>query len=232
MILEITKFNFLNDTVAFKIYAGSTIDSFEKILVDNKEIDLSSVDELNKVIDILKQSLKNDLDLCSFNKEENDFLNVLGLGSFKESLEKMYNKNRDNINAIIDVINSMISKLMPKECVCKSCDLLDVCSSQSNDADCEIGICPDNGCEECNCEVESAKYCEECCTCVDDKYCTACQEAEKASKSVEAVSNTRTFHWAQKYMDTVIDPASELTGPEYNTLLAMFTQYGEWILQQ
>jgi len=218
MILEITKFNFLNDTVAFKIYAGSTTDSFEKILVDNKEIDLTSIDELNKVIDILKQSLKNDLDLCSFNKEENDFLNVLGLGSFKESLEKMYNKNRDNINAIIEVINSMISKLMPKECACDSCDLLDVCSNQSNEADCEIGICPENGCEGCDCE--------------DVDYCNDCNEAERASKSVEAVLNTRTFHWAQKYMDTVIDPQGELTGPEFNTLLAMFTQYGEWILQQ
>lgn len=80
--------------------------------------------------------------------------------------------------------------------------------------------------------IEPTKCCEECCTCVDDKYCAACQEAEQASNAVEAVSNTRTFHWAQKYMDTVIDPASELTGPEYNTLLAMFTQYGEWILKQ
>lgn len=80
--------------------------------------------------------------------------------------------------------------------------------------------------------IEPTKCCEECCTCVDDKYCAACQEAEKASEAVEAVSNTRTFHWAQKYMDTVIDPVSELTGPEYNTLLAMFTQYGEWILKQ
>lgn len=81
-------------------------------------------------------------------------------------------------------------------------------------------------------ENEPVKCCDECCTCVDDRYCAACQEAEKASEAVEAVSNTRTFHWAQKYMDTVIDPASELTGPEYNTLLAMFTQYGEWILKQ
>jgi hypothetical protein len=81
-------------------------------------------------------------------------------------------------------------------------------------------------------ENEPVKCCEECCTCVDDKYCAACQEAEKASKAVEAVSNTRTFHWAQKYMDTIIDPNSELTGAEYNTLLAMFTQYGEWILKQ
>lgn len=58
------------------------------------------------------------------------------------------------------------------------------------------------------------------------------EEAREASDAVEAVSNTRTFTWAQKYMDEVIDPASELSGPEYNTLLAMFTQYGEWILKQ
>ena len=57
-------------------------------------------------------------------------------------------------------------------------------------------------------------------------------EARVASEAVEAVSNTRTFTWAQKYMDEVIDPVSELSGPEYNTLLAMFTQYGEWILKQ
>ena len=74
--------------------------------------------------------------------------------------------------------------------------------------------------------------CKACCSCADTEYCEACQNASKASEAVEAVSNTRTFHWAQKYMDTVIDPASELTGPEYNTLLAMFTQYGEWILKQ
>lgn len=77
--------------------------------------------------------------------------------------------------------------------------------------------------------IEPTKCCEEC---LDDKYCAACQEAEQASEAVEAVSTTRTFYWAQKYMDTVIDPASELTGSEYNTLLAMFTQYGEWILKQ
>lgn len=57
-------------------------------------------------------------------------------------------------------------------------------------------------------------------------------EARVASDAVEAVSNTRTFTFAQKYMDEVIDPESELSGPEYNTLLAMFTQYGEWILKQ
>lgn len=70
------------------------------------------------------------------------------------------------------------------------------------------------------------------CSCDDVDYCAKCEEAMKASEAVAAVSNTRTFTWAQKYMDEVIDPASELSGPEYNTLLAMFTQYGEWILNQ
>lgn len=68
--------------------------------------------------------------------------------------------------------------------------------------------------------------------CADCTFNDAEIEAAKASDAVEAVANTRTFHWAQKYMDEVIDPASELSGPEYNTLLAMFTQYGEWILNQ
>lgn len=70
------------------------------------------------------------------------------------------------------------------------------------------------------------------CSCDVVDYCAKCEEAMKASEVVAAVSNTRTFTWAQKYMDEVIDPASELSGPEYNTLLAMFTQYGEWILNQ
>lgn len=71
--------------------------------------------------------------------------------------------------------------------------------------------------------------CKTCCSCADTDYCKTCQEAEQASK---AVSATGTCHWAQKYMDTVIDPASELSAAEYNTLLAMFTQYGEWLLKQ
>ena len=73
-------------------------------------------------------------------------------------------------------------------------------------------------CSECGCEYHEETPAE--------------AEARVASAAVEAVSNTRTFTWAQKYMDEVIDPQSELTGPEYNTLLAMFTQYGEWILKQ
>lgn len=70
------------------------------------------------------------------------------------------------------------------------------------------------------------------CSCEYHEETPAEEEAREASDAVEAVSNTRTFTWAQKYMDEVIDPASELSGPEYNTLLAMFTQYGEWILNQ
>lgn len=70
------------------------------------------------------------------------------------------------------------------------------------------------------------------CSCTDEIYCEKCKEAELASNIVETVSNTRTFSWAQKYMDEVIDPQAELTGADYNTLLAMFTQYGEWILNQ
>jgi pyruvate-formate lyase-activating enzyme len=70
------------------------------------------------------------------------------------------------------------------------------------------------------------------CSCEYHEETPAEADARVASDAVEAVSNTRTFTWAQKYMDEVIDPQSELTGPEYNTLLAMFTQYGEWILKQ
>lgn len=81
--------------------------------------------------------------------------------------------------------------------------------------------------------LEHTKCCEECCTCTDDKYCDACKEPESADDTDAAEeSNTSTFHWAQKYMDTVIDPESELCETEYNILLALFTQYGDWILKQ
>lgn len=68
--------------------------------------------------------------------------------------------------------------------------------------------------------LEHTKCCEECCTCADD------------TDVAEEESNTSTFHWAQKYMDTVIDPESELCEAEYDILLALFTQYGDWILKQ
>jgi hypothetical protein len=90
------------------------------------------------------------------------------------------------------------------------------------------------------CKIENMRIallndnCNTCtgCSCDYHEETPAEAEARIASDAVEAVSNTRTFTWAQKYMDEVIDPASELSGPEYNTLLAMFTQYGEWILKQ
>ena len=77
--------------------------------------------------------------------------------------------------------------------------------------------------------IEDKKRCEGCCTCSDDKCCTECQEAEDTS---EVASNTRTLHWAQKYMDTVLDPASELTNSGYHSILALLVQYGDWILKQ
>ena len=83
-------------------------------------------------------------------------------------------------------------------------------------------------------EGEHTKCREECCTCADDKCCDACNEPESVDDTdiAEEDSNTSTFHWAQKYMDTVIDPESELCEAEYDILLALFTQYGDWILKQ
>ena len=82
--------------------------------------------------------------------------------------------------------------------------------------------------------LEHTKCREECCTCADDKCCDACNEPESVDDTdiAEEESNTSTFHWAQKYMDTVIDPESELCEAEYDILLALFTQYGDWILKQ
>lgn len=79
-------------------------------------------------------------------------------------------------------------------------------------------------------EGEPIKCCEGCCTCKDDKR--PVEEEEVEDDSYEEASNTRTFHWAQKYMDTVIDPKSELSDADFNTFLAMFTQYGDWLLKQ
>ena len=79
-------------------------------------------------------------------------------------------------------------------------------------------------------EGESIKCCEGCCTCKDDKWCVDGEEVEDDSD--EEASNTRTLYWAQQYMDTVIDPKSELSNADFNTFLAMFTQYGDWLLKQ
>lgn len=69
--------------------------------------------------------------------------------------------------------------------------------------------------------IEDKNHCEEC--------CSGCKEAEDTP---EVTSNTRTLYWAQKYMDTVLDPASELTNSEYHSILALLVQYGDWILKQ
>ena len=79
-------------------------------------------------------------------------------------------------------------------------------------------------------EGEPIKCCEGCCTCKDDK-CPV-EEEEVEDDSAEEASNTRTLYWAQQYMDTVIDPKSELSDADFNTFLAMFTQYGDWLLKQ
>ena len=77
-------------------------------------------------------------------------------------------------------------------------------------------------------EGEPIKCCEGCCTCKDVKY--PVEEVE--GDSDEEASNTRTLYWAQQYMDTVIDPKSELSDADFNTFLAIFTQYGDWLLMQ
>ena len=79
-------------------------------------------------------------------------------------------------------------------------------------------------------EGEPIKCCEGCCTCKDVK-CPVEEEEVEDDFNKEA-SNTRTLYWAQQYMDTVIDPKSELSDADFNTFLAMFTQYGDWLLNQ
>ena len=82
--------------------------------------------------------------------------------------------------------------------------------------------------------LEHTKCREERCTCTDDKCCDTCNEPEIVDDTyiAEEESNTRTLYWAQQYMDTVIDPKSELSDADFNTFLAMFTQYGDWLLNQ
>ena len=79
-------------------------------------------------------------------------------------------------------------------------------------------------------EGEPIKCCEGHCTCKDIKCCAEDDEVEDDSE--EEASNTRTLYWAQQYMDTVIDPKSELSDADFNTFLALFTQYGDWLLNQ
>ena len=61
------------------------------------------------------------------------------------------------------------------------------------------------------------------------KCCERCKEAEKKT---EPVSNTMTFELARKYIETVMDPASELPDADYNVILTTLTNYGNWVLKQ
>ena len=67
------------------------------------------------------------------------------------------------------------------------------------------------------------------------KCCEGCKEVEKKTdpvKPVEPVSNTTTFELARKYIETVMDPASELPDADYNVILTTLTNYGNWLLTQ
>ena len=61
------------------------------------------------------------------------------------------------------------------------------------------------------------------------KCCERCKEVEKKT---EPVSNTMTFELARKYIETVMDPASELPDADYNVILTILTDYGNWVLKQ
>ena len=61
------------------------------------------------------------------------------------------------------------------------------------------------------------------------KCCEGCKEVEKKT---ELVSNTMTFELARKYIETVMDPASELPDADYNVILTTLTNYGNWVLKQ
>ena len=66
----------------------------------------------------------------------------------------------------------------------------------------------------------------------DGCSCTVRQEAEKESDPVEPVSNTKTFELAREYIETVMDPASELHDADYNVILTTLTNYGNWLLKR
>lgn len=215
MVIDINNTNILFMPVTYYTIKGEN-EAIERITINGKELNLKSDEDLVKAIDSLCAAKKS----AMFSDDETSLLDVFGEGFGNQMTELSKHFNEITEDLIYKIENMRI-----------------VLRNENNivEPDCELGICPEGGCADCtfnDAEIEPTKCCEACCTCVDEKYCTACQEAEKASEAVEAVSNTRTFRWAQKYMDEVIDPASELSGPEYNTLLAMFTQYGEWILKQ
>jgi hypothetical protein len=211
MILEISKTNVLWMPVTYYTIKGDD-DVIEKIILDGKELNLYSETDLLKAIDALVDSKKS----ANFSMDETNSINDLFGATFGTNITRLAERfNTITENLIRKIENMRISLINANYSSCNGCELLDVCSSHV-EPDCDLGICPDNGC--CGCEYHEETPAE--------------TEARQASDAVEAVSKTRTFHWAQKYMDNIIDPHAELTGAEYNTLLAMFTQYGEWILKQ
>ena len=229
MVIDINNTNILFMPVTFYTIKGEN-EAIERITINGNELNLKSDEDLVKAIDSLCAAKKS----AMFNDDETSLLDVFGEGFGNQMTELSKHFNEITEDLIYKIENMRIA--LRNANGCNKCDLCSSCNENNIvEPDCELGICPEGGCVDCtfnDAENEPVKCCEECCTLVDDKYCAACHEAEKAAEAVEAVSNTRTFNWAQKYMDEVIDPAAELSGPEYNTLLAMFTQYGEWILKQ
>ena len=59
-----------------------------------------------------------------------------------------------------------------------------------------------------------------------------CKGFKEVEKKTEPVSNTMTFELARKYIETVMDPASELPDADYNVILTTLTNYGNWVLKQ
>lgn len=62
-----------------------------------------------------------------------------------------------------------------------------------------------------------------------------CEDQEAIAGYLNNACNlrkSRTFELAQRYMNEVFDADDQMDAAEYNTLLAMFTQYGDWILAQ
>lgn len=211
MTLEISKTNVLWMPVTYYTVTGND-DVIEKITLDGKELNLHSETDLLKAISALEDSKKS----ASFSVDETNSINDLFGTMFGNDVARLAERFNSITDNLIYKIEYMRVALCDAEYdTCNGCDLLDVCSSPI-EPECDLGICPDT--DYCGCEYHEETPAE--------------AEAREASDAVEAVSNTRTFTWAQKYMDEVIDPVSELSGPEYNTLLAMFTQYGEWILKQ
>jgi hypothetical protein len=207
MVIDINNTNILFMPVTYYTIKGEN-EAIERITINGEELNLKSDEDLVKAIDSLSAAKKS----AMFSDDETSMLDIFGAGFGNQMTELSKHFNEITEDLIYKIENMRIA--LRNANGCNKCDLCSSCNENNKvEPDCELGICPEGGCSDCT-------------------FNDAEIEATKASDAVEAVANTRTFKWAQKYMDEVIDPASELSGPEYNTLLAMFTQYGEWILNQ